>query len=223
MQMPPERLLTEESLKHLGSLFAECVKEAYKDSLPNAKFTVYMRTPKYDDKGKESSAIRYEVSDDTVDDETLKEQMELQHEPLGQCLLDKISANKDREPGRNWVGYYGRVLTLGKEQPSIGEVQPSMSNESIEGLSLDESQWIEIIKFAQRRNWYSKYKIIGGVLRQTIIQISLREIWDLLKARLSEGIESGDEHLTDLMEKIKDLPLEDVLEEIRKHLDGFIL
>ena len=141
--MPHERFLTEERLKHLGSLFAECVKEVYKDSLPNAKFTVYMRTPKYDDKGNASSAIKYDVSDDTVDDKTLEKQMRLVHERLAQCFLSKIAPNIEIDPGRTWVGYYGRVLTLVDEQPSISEEQPSMSNKPIENLTLDESQWIK--------------------------------------------------------------------------------
>ena len=87
MQVSPEPLLTEERLKHLGSLFAECVKEVYKDSLPKAKFTVYVKTPKSDDKGNESFDLRYDVSDDTVDDKTLKEQMDLRQGPLSECFF----------------------------------------------------------------------------------------------------------------------------------------
>ena len=56
-----------------------------------------------------------------------------------------------------------------------------------------------------------------------IIEIPIQEIWELLKSRISEGIENGDDQLTDLIEKIKDLPIEEVLEEIRKHLGDFIL
>ena len=212
MQATPEKILTEERLNNLGSAFADCVKESFKDTLPKAKITAYMRTPKYDDKGNMSSAFKYIVSDDTVDDETLKRQMDLQHEPLRQCFLDKVSPNKDRDPDRNWVGYFGHVL-------SLGEVPDSESDEKLTELfSLDESQWIEIIEFAQKKNWYSKFEIIGGVVRQAIIQISVRELWGLLKAHLSEDTESGDDHSTDFLEKIKDLPIEEVLEKIREFL-----
>ena len=226
MQVPPERLLTEKRLKHLGSLFAECVREVYKGSLPKAKFTVYMKTPKYDDKGNESITFRYDVSDDTVDDEMFKEQIDLQREPLGQCFLNKIAPNKEREPGRNWVGYYGRVLSLETGHRSISEEQPAMSNESIEDIILDESQWIEIIKFAQRDNWYSKIVINKGHVIGAIIQITASEIWDAIKPHLSQGLKSGSKDVTDLMEKIKDLPLKeisDMLEEIRKILGDYFL
>ncbi len=221
MQMPPERILTEERLNDLGSAFADCVKESFKDTLPKAKITVYMRTPKYDDKGNMSSAFRYDISDDTVDEETLKEQTDYQREPLRQCFLDKVSQNKDRDPGRNWVGYFGHVLSLEMQDGSESD------KELTERLSFDESQWIKIIEFAQKKNWYSKIEIIGGMVIQTIIQISVSETWELLKAHLSERGAGGNEHLTDLMDKIKDLPLEEVLEEvleeIRNNLDGFFL
>ena len=216
MQTTPEKILTEERLNDLGSAFADCVKESFKDTLPKAKITVYMRIPKYDDKRNMSSVFQYTISDGTVDDETIDEQISLKHEPLRQCFLDKLSPNKNREPGRNWVGYFGQVLTLEDEQPS-------RSNEPIGDLTFDESQWIKVIEFAQEKNWYSKFEIIGGVVRQAIIQISVREIWELLKSRLGEGVENEDDHLTDLIEKIKDLPIEEVLEEIRKHLGDFFL
>lgn len=217
MKVTPKQTLTEDRLNDLSSAFADCVKESFKDTLPKAKITVYMRTPKYDDKGNMSSAFKYDISDDTVDEETRKELMALQYEPLRQCFLDKISPNTDRDPDRNWVGYFGHVL-------SLDEVPDSESDEKLTELfSLDESQWIEIIEFAQKKNWYSKFEIIGGVVRQAIIQISVRELWGLLKAHLSEDTESGDDHSTDLIEKIKDLPIEEILEEIRKHLGDFIL
>ena len=216
MQVSPEPLLTEERLEHLGSLFAECVKEVYKNSLPKAKFTVYMRTPKYDDKGNMSSVLRYEVSDNTVDDKTLKEQMDLRRGPLTQCFLDKISPNKDREPGRNWVEYNGGVLMF-------EAAHPSMSNESIEDITFDESKWIEIVKFAQRDNWFSKIEITPGQIILTVVQLTAPEIWGILKPHLSEVVKSGNEHLTDLVKKIQDLPIEeilDTLEEIGKILNS---
>ena len=217
MQVTPEQILTEERVNDLGSAFADCVKESFKDPLPKAKITVYMRTPKYDDKGNMSGAFKYDISDDTVDDETLKELMDLQHEPLRQCFLNKVSPNTDRDPGRNWVEYFGHVL-------SLGEVPDSESDEELtDFFSLDESQWIEIIEFAQKKNWYSKFEIIGGVVKRAIIQISVSELWELLKAHLSEETQSGDDHLTNLIEKFKDLPLEEILEEIRKNIGGFFL
>lgn len=182
-----------------------------------------MRIPKYDDKGNMSSAFKYDISDDTVDEETLKEQMDLQHDPLRQCFLDKISPNTDREPGRDWVGYFGQVLTLKDEQPSISEKQPSMNNEPIGDLALDESQWIEIIKFSQRRNWFSKIEITSGQVILTVIQLTAPGIWDILKPHLSEEIKNGNERLTELMEKVNDLPLEEALERIREILPGLFL
>ena len=80
-----------------------------------------------------------------------------------------------------------------------------------------------MIEFAQEKNWYSKFEIIGGAVIGAIIEMPIQETWELLKARLSEGIENGDDQLTDLMEKINDLPIEEVLEEIRKYLSDFIL
>ena len=220
MQEPFERKLTEDRLKHLGSLFAECVKEIYKDSLPKAKFTVYMRTPKDDGKGNESGALRYTVSDNTVDCETLKKQMYLRREPLRQCFLDKVSLNEDRDPDHNWVGYFGGFLRFDAEHPYI---QTSMSNETIGDLALDESQWIELIKFSQRRNWFSKIEITPGNAILTVIQLSAPIMWDILKPYLSEEIKSGNERLTELMEKINDLPLEEILEKIREILPGLFL
>lgn len=223
MQATPKKILTEERLNDLGSAFADCVKVSFRDTLPKAKITVYMRTPKYDDRGGMSSAFKYNISDDTVDQETLKEQMDLQHEPLRQCFLDKVSQNKDRDPDRNWVGYFGHVLTLGDEQTSISEKQMSMGNEPNNDPALDESQWIEIIEFAQRDNWYSKIGITKGQVILTIIQLSAPEIWELLKPHLIEGIKSGNQLLTELLEKVNDLPLEEVLEKIREILPELFL
>ena len=137
--------------------------------------------------------------------------------------MDKISPNKNREPGRNWVGYYGRVLSFEVKQPPISEAQPSMSHEPIGDFTFDESQWIEIIKFAQQKNWYSKIEIIGGAVIGSIIEIPVQEIWELLKAHLSKSNESGDDTLSKLMEKIKDLPLEEILEEIGRIFPGLFL
>ena len=223
MQATPKDILTEERLNALGTAFADCVKELFKGTLPQAKITVYMRIPKYDDKGNMSSAFKYDISDDTVDEETLKEQMDLQHDPLHQCFLDKLSPNKDRDPDCNWVRYFGQVLTLKDEQPSISEEQPSMSNEPIGDLALNESQWIEIIKFSQRRNWFSKIEITSGQVILTVIQLTAPGIWNILKPHLSEEIKNGNERLTELMEKINDLPLEEVLERIREILPGLFL
>ena len=214
MQATPEPILTEERLNDLASAFADCIKELYADKLPNPKFTVYMKTPKSDDRS-ESVSFMYSVCDD-VDGEMVDTYINSLNQPLKQCFLGKISPNKDRDPNRNWVGYYGRVLSLEGELTSKG-------NKPIGDLPLDESQWIKMVEFAQEKNWYSKFEIIGGVVRQSVIQISVSEIWGLLKSRLSEGIENEDDHLTDLIEKIKDLQIEEVLEEIRKHLGDFIL
>ena len=217
MQVPPdERILNEERLNDLASNFADCIKELYADKLPKAKFTVYMRTPKYDGKGNESTGLMYNVSDDSADEETIDTYMNSLSQPLGRCFLDKLSRNKNREPEQNWVGYHGQVLSLKGELTAAG-------SKSIGDLPLDESQWIKMIEFAQEKNWYSKFEIIGGVVIRTIAQISVHEIWGLLKARLSEDTESVDDHLTDLIEKIKDLPIEEFLEEIRKHFGDFFL
>lgn len=217
MQETTERTLTEQRLKYLGTVFADCLKEAYKDSLPKAKFTVYVKSPKYDDQGNESSVLRYDFSDDTVDYEMLKNLRDRQHEPLRQCLLNKISPNQNREPGSNQVEYFGKPLRI--EDPPISESDEELT----ESLSLDESQWIEVIKFAQRRNWFSKIEIIEGAVIGSIVEIPVQEIWGLLKAYLSERNESGDDTLSKLMEKIKDLPLEDILEEIRRNFPGLLL
>ena len=100
---------------------------------------------------------------------------------------------------------------------------PNLMRQLIGLHSLDKSQWIEIIEFAQKRNWYSKFEIIGGAVIGSIVEIPVQEIWELLKSHLSKSNESGDDHLTDLIEKIKDFPIEEVLEEIRKHLGDFFL
>ena len=137
---PDERILTEERSNDLASTFADCIKELYADKLPNAKFTLYMKTPKSDDQGSESTAFMYNVSDDSVDEETLDMYINSLEQPLSQCFLGKLSPNKDRDPDRNWVGYHGRVLSLKVEPKSV-------DNKPIGDLFLDESQWIKIIKF----------------------------------------------------------------------------
>ena len=217
MQEAFERVLTKKRLKNLGSVFAECVKEAYKDSLPKAKFTVYVKSPKYDDQGNESSVLRYDISDDTVDYETLKNLRDRQHEPLRQCLMNKISPNQNRGSGSNQVEYFGGFLRI--EDPPISESDEELT----ESLALDESQWVEVIKFAQRRNWFSKIEITPGQVILTVIQLTAPGIWDILKPYLREEIKSGNERLTELMEKINDLPLEEVLEKIREILPGLFL
>ena len=137
-------------------------------------------------------------------------------QPLKQCVLDKLSPNKDRDPDRNWVGYYGRFLSFEEEPISRG-------NKPIDDLPLDESQWIKMIEFAQEKNWYSKIEINSGQVILTVIQLTAPEIWDILKPYLSEAVKSGNERLTDLIEKIQGLPVEDILdtlEEIRKILNA---
>ena len=91
MQATPKDILTEERLNDLGTAFADCIKELYADKLPDPKFIVYMKTPKFNDQGNASSAFMYTVSDDSVDEETIDEQISLNDEPLRQCFLDKLS------------------------------------------------------------------------------------------------------------------------------------
>lgn len=209
MQVPPERILTEQRLNHLGSIMADCIKELYKDSLPNATFTVYMKNPKSDDQGNESSAFIYVVSDDSVDGETLQNYIDRYDKPLRQCFLDKLSSKDNKDLDRNWVGYLGKVLSLKEEQPT-------KSNELIEDFSFDESKWIEIVKFAQRDNWFSKFEITSGQVTLTVIQLTAPQIWDILKPHLSEAIKSGNKHLTDLIEQIQDLPVEEILDKLEE-------
>ena len=146
MQVPSdERILNDERLNDLASAFADCIKELYTDKLPNSKFIVYMKTPKSDDQGNESVDFMYSVSDDSADEETLDTYINSLSQPLNQCFLDKLSPNKDRDPDRDWVGYHGRVLSLKGELTSKG-------TKSIGDLSLDESQWIKMVEFAQEKN-----------------------------------------------------------------------
>ena len=113
------------------------------------------------------------------DEETFKEQMDLQHERLHQCFSDE---------------------------------------ELAELLSLDESQWIEVMEFAQQKNWYSKIEITRGRVVSVVESLSISLILELVKFLLSDG----DQELIYLM----DVPVEEisrVLEEIRKKIDGFRL
>ena len=64
----------------------------------------------------------------------------------------------------------------------------------------DEEPEIEII-------WYSKIRIT----KREAILMAVPEIWELLKPHLIEGIKSGNKHLTELLEQINDLPIEEVL------------
>ena len=83
----------------------------------------------------------------------------------------------------------------------------------------DEEPEIEII----RDNWYSKIgttevQVILTIIQ--IIQLTAPGIWELLKPHLIEGIKSGNKHLTEL---INDLPIEEVLEQIREILPGLFI
>ena len=222
MQAPPEPVLTEQKLKHLGSVFADCIKEVFKGSLPDAMFTVYIQSPKSDERGNESSAFMYQVSDDSIDEETLQKQVDHQHGPIIRCFLDKLALedSDNKSLGPNQVIYFDQILSFGESQIS------KIDEEPVEYPFIDESKWIEIVEFAQRDKWYSKIEITGGQVVLTIIQLTGPEIWRLLKPHLIEGIKSGNQHLTELLEKINNLPVEeiaDILEEIKKILDSFFL
>jgi len=56
--------------------------------------------------GAEAPAFLYEVSDDAVDAEMLKQQTDRQRERLKHCFLNKVSEENasPRAPNRNYVG-----------------------------------------------------------------------------------------------------------------------
>ena len=120
-------------------------------------------------------------------EETLKEQMDLPHEPLRQCFSDE---------------------------------------ELTELLSLDESQWIEVIKSAQQKNWDSKIGITRGRVVDAAWTLTPSVFFELIKFLLSDGDQQLIYLMEKIKEKIKDLPVEaisKVLEEIRKKIDSFLL
>ena len=116
----------------------------------------------------------------------------------------------------------GTELAQEQKQRMLLEREEDSDEEFTELHSLDESQWVEVIKFAQQKNRYSKIEIVKGRVVNTAWTLTPSVCFELIKFLISDG----DQQLIYLMEKIKDLPvagISKVLEEIRKNIDGFLL
>ena len=116
----------------------------------------------------------------------------------------------------------GTEFAQERKQRMLLEREEDTDEEFTELHSLDESQWVEVIKFAQQKNRYSKIEIVKGRVVNTAWTLTPSVCFELIKLLISDG----DQQLIYLMEKIKDLPVEEiskVLEEIYKNIGGFLL
>ena len=114
--------------------------------------------------------------------------------------------------------FMGEVIT----EPNYNRAERSPGNKPIGELSSDESQWIKEVEFAQEKNGDSKFEIVRGRVVNAAWTLTPPVFFELIKFLLSDG----DQPLIYLMEKIKDVPVEEisrVLEEIRKNIGGFFL
>ena len=156
MQVPIEQISFEDQIKELSRVLAGCIREEFEDDLPNATVTIYVKQPKSGEQGTGESAFRYDISDDSVSDETVEYQMNLHREPLIQRFLDKVSLNY-RESGRyqghdHTIRFLGRVLEV-KDLVTV-------PTEHLDGHpDLNESDFREIAEFALEKHWVYKIKI----------------------------------------------------------------
>ena len=112
MQVPIEQISFEDQVKELSRVLARSVREEFEDDLPNATVTIYVKQPKSGDQGQGESAFRYDISDDTVSDETLEYQMKLHSEPLIQRFLECVSSNY--RDSRRYQGHDRSIRFLGR-------------------------------------------------------------------------------------------------------------
>ena len=47
MKYAGKSVLTEEKMRHYGSLFGDCIKDVYGDSLPDATFKIYVTSTEF--------------------------------------------------------------------------------------------------------------------------------------------------------------------------------
>lgn len=106
----------EQKVEHLKNVIVDCVKEEFKDSLPNATITVYLKSPKYTPRGEAATASFFKVSDDSLSEEALKNKTDSHTEPLRQRILDKMATeypDSRRYPGNDsQIGYLGQILEI---------------------------------------------------------------------------------------------------------------
>ena len=114
--------------------------------------------------------------------------------------------------------FMGEVIT----EPDYNRAERSLGNKPIGESSSDESQGIKVVEFAQEKNGDSKFERVRGRVVNAAWTLTPSVFFELIKFLLSDG----DQQLIYLMEKIKDVSVEEisrVLEEIRKNIDGFLL
>ena len=161
MQVPINQISFEQQAKELGRVFAGCVQEEWKGILPNATITIYLKHPKSHEQGAGESGFRFEISDDSVSEETLKYQMDSHREPLIQKFLDRVSSNY-RE-SRRYQGHDRTIRFLGR----VLEIK-DLGTGSTEHLDLDESDFSEIAKFALEKNWIYRIKIDRDLVMEIV-------------------------------------------------------
>ena len=145
MQVPIDQISFEQQVKESGRVFADCVREEYEDALPNATTTIYVKHPKSNEQGGGESAIRYDISDDSVNDGTLEYQMDSHREPLIQRFLDRVSSTyreSKRYQGSDYsIRFLGRYLEF-----------RHLETTDTEHLDLGKSDFYEVAAFALKKN-----------------------------------------------------------------------
>ena len=180
MQVPIEQISLEDRIKELSRVFAGCVRAEYEGVLPNATVTIHVKQHKSGERGEGKSAIRYDISDDTVSDETLEYQMNLHREPLTQRFLDKASSEyleSKRYPGvDNQIRHLGKVLEM--RHLKMG---------STELPDCDESDFCEIAEFALKKHWIYRIEIDRD--------LKIKMVECTLPSLLKEIVEHGPEFI----------------------------
>ena len=187
MQTPVDQITFEQQAEQLGRVFANCVQKEFEDILPNATITIYLKQPKSYEQGGGESAIRYDISDDTVSEETLEYQMNLHRDSLIQRFLDKASSEyseSKRYPGvDNQIRHLGKVLQI-----------THLESGSTDLPDINISDFTEIAKIALEKKWFYKIEIDRDLVVK-VIRLTAPYLVKLLEEPGTELIEFIKENL----------------------------
>lgn len=181
MQVPIDQISFEQQVGELGRVFADCTRKEFEDVLPNATVTIYVKQPKCNDQGGGESGIRYDISDDSVSEETLEYQMDSRRDVLIQRFLDTVSANY--RDSRRYRGHDRSIRFLGR----VLEVKDLVTGPT-EHFDFDESDFQEIAEFALKKNWFYTIEI-DKYLVVEVMKLTRPFLLKLIEEHGSEFIE----------------------------------
>lgn len=183
-------------------MLEECLKETYKNSYPDLKFTVYVTYPKYIGEGNAQSMIHVKVASDLSGEAGLQNEVINARASIIDCVNKKLLIYRESQPNNY-------DIVFGHDGTPI--------NHALNVFDLDKSQFLETIESSLRNNVYGRLIARAGQVGKivfyttgTLKNITGKDMIELVQCICARYEDSSlkefiDEQGKELIELIKDI------------------